>query len=56
MKSGEKSTQKIKKRSGVINGRLTLRQETKREKTGDKLTVKPMRSKSTGQKSGTIDI
>jgi hypothetical protein len=56
MRSGVKSIDKTREKSGATNGKLTSILGRRREKTGAKFMQKTTRSKSIGLRSGTKDI
>lgn len=56
MKNGEKFIDRIKNKNGAINGKLIYQLVWKKEKIGDKITLKIIRLKNIGLKNGMTDI
>lgn len=56
MKNGVRCIDRIRNKSGVINGKLIYQLGKKKEKVGDRITVKIIKLKNIGQRNGMIDI
>ena len=56
MKNGVRCIDRTRNKSGVINGKLIYNLGRRKEKAGDRITVKIIRLKNIGLRNGMIDI